>query len=144
MVQQSEQEWANKGAIMVWHPGQAYGQDLRDRVLSAKGSIREVALRFSVSESYVARARSRRCRLGDDTPGVQCNHVPAKLSGLEQALIARVAAVNDQTLKQLAEWLQAEHGMQVGVTTLWRTLARLGLSLKKSHSMPPSRPARMS
>jgi transposase len=75
---------------------------------------------------------------------VQCNHVPAKLNGLELILAARVAAVNDQTLKQLAEWLQAEHGMRVGVTTLWRTLARLHLSLKKSHSMPPSRPARMS
>jgi transposase len=41
--------------------------------------------------------------------------------------------VNDQTLKQLAQWLQAEHGMQVGVTTLWRTLARLKLSLKKMY-----------
>jgi transposase len=74
---------------------------------------------------------------------VQCNHVPAKLSGLEQALAARVAAVNDQALKQLGQWRQAEYGMQVGVTTLWRTLARLGLSLKKRHSMPPSKPARM-
>jgi transposase len=129
---------------MVWHPGQAYGQDLRDRVLSAKGSIREVASPFSVSRSYVARARSRRRWLGEDTPGVQCNHVPAKLSGLEPILAARVAAVNDQTLRQLRQWLQSDHGMQVGVTTLWRTLTRLGLSLKKSHSMPPSRPARMS
>jgi transposase len=75
---------------------------------------------------------------------VQCNHVPAKLSGLEPILAARVAAVNDQTLRQLRQWLQSEHGMQVGVTTLWRTLTRLGLSLKKSHSMPPSKPARMS
>lgn len=135
---------AIEGVIMVWHPGQAYGQDLRDRVLNAQGSIREVALRFGVSESYVARARSRRRRLGEDTPGAQCNHVPAKLSGLEQALAARVAAVNDQTLKQLGQWLQAEHNLQVGVTTLWRTLARLGLSLKKRHSMPRSRHARMS
>jgi transposase len=75
---------------------------------------------------------------------VQCNHVPAKLNGLELILVARVAAVNDQTLKQLAQWLQVEHGMQVCVTTLWRTLTRLGLSLKKSRSMPPSRPVRMS
>jgi transposase len=112
--------------------------------LSAKGSIREVALRFNVSRSYVARARSRHRRLGEDTPGVQCNHVPAKLGGLESILAVRVAAVNDQTLKQLRQWLQSEHGMQVGVRTLWRTLTRLGLSLKKSHSMPPSRPARMS
>jgi transposase len=75
---------------------------------------------------------------------VQCNHVPTKLSGLEQVLAAQVAAVNDQTLKQLGQWLQAEHGIRVGVTTLWRTLARLGLILKKRHSMPQSRRARTS
>ncbi|MEH3085461.1 MAG: hypothetical protein PGN26_02730 [Xylophilus ampelinus] len=44
---------------MAWHQGQAYAQDLCDRVLAAEGSIHEVAERFSVSESYVARASSR-------------------------------------------------------------------------------------
>ncbi|MBV0881770.1 winged helix-turn-helix domain-containing protein [Noviherbaspirillum sp. L7-7A] len=127
---------------MVWHIGQAYGQDLRDRVLNAKGSIQEVAARFGVSKSYVARARSRRRRHGEDTPGMQCNHVPLKLSGLEQALANQVAAVNDWTLQQLREWVHAEHGIQVGVSTMWKTLARLGLSLKKSHSMPVSKRAR--
>jgi transposase len=87
---------------MGWHLGQAYGQDLRDRVLRAEGSIREVAARFGVSKSYVARARSRR-RLGEDTLGVQCSHMPLKLTGLEQALIDKVDAVNDLTLKQLCE-----------------------------------------
>ena len=67
--------------------------------------------------------------------------VPAKLSGLAPLLAARVVAVNDQTLKQLRQWLQSEHGMQVGVTTLWRTLTRLGLSLKKSlHATEQTRP----
>jgi transposase len=127
---------------MVWHIGQAYGQDLRDRVLNAKGSIQEVAARFGVSKSYVARARSRRRRHGEDTPGMQCNHVPLKLSGLEQALVNQVAAVNDWTLQQLCEWVHAEHGIQVGVSTMWKTLARLGLSLKKSYSMPASKRAR--
>ena len=127
---------------MTWHPGQAYGQDLRDRVLSAGGSIAEVANRFRVSKSYVARARSRRRRVGDDSPGAQHNHVPLKLSGLEEVLAARVHAINDQTLEQLCQWLQAEHGVQVSVTTLWKTLARLGLSLKKRHSMQQSRRAR--
>lgn len=127
---------------MTWHQGQAYGQDLRDRVLSASGSIAEVATRFQVSTSYVARARMRRRRFGDDTPGAQRNHVPLKLSGLEQALTARVQAINDQTLDQLRQWLHAEHDVQVSVPTLWKTLARLGLSLKKRHSMPPSRNGR--
>lgn len=128
---------------MAWHQGQAYGQDLRDRVLNAPGSIAEVSARFGVSKSYVARARSRRRRRGEDTPGVQCNHVPPKLGGLEQALVARVAAVNDQTLEQLCQWVHAEHGVRVGVTTMWKTLARLGLRLKKRHRMPPSSSARM-
>ena len=39
---------------MVWHIGQAYGQDLRDRVLNAEGSIQEVAVRFGVSKSYMS------------------------------------------------------------------------------------------
>lgn len=126
---------------MTWHLGQAYGQDLRDRVLNANGSIREVAARFGVSRSYVARARSRRRYHGEDAPGMQCNHVPLKLSGLEQALVDQVAAVNDWTLQQLCDWVHAEHGIQVGVSTMWKTLARLGLSLKKSHSMLPSKRA---
>jgi transposase len=44
---------------------------------------------------------------------------------------AFVAAVNDWTLQQLCEWVHAEHGIQVGVSTMWKTLARLGLRLKK-------------
>ena len=127
---------------MVWHIGQAYGQDLRDRVLNAKGSIRELATRFGVSKSYVARARSRRRRHGEDAPGMQCNHVPRKLGGLEQALANQVAAVNDWTLQQLCDWVQTEHGIRVGLTTMWKTLARLGLSLKKNRSMPASKRAR--
>lgn len=62
---------------------------------------------------------------------MQCSHTPPKLTGLEQALIDKVEAVNDLTLKQLCDWLQNEHGMRVGVSTLWKTLARLGVSLKK-------------
>ena len=124
---------------MAWHQGQAYGQDLRDRVLNATGSIAQVATRFKVSKSYVARARSRRRRHGDDGPGAQHNHVPLKLSGLEAVLTARIQAANDQTLEQLRQWLHAEHAVRVSVTTLWKTLARLGLSLKKRRSMPQSR-----
>lgn len=76
---------------MAWHRGQAYGQDLRDRVLSCQGTIHQVAQRFAVSDSYVARVRSRHRRLGEDTPGVQCNHVPLRLARLQQALASEVA-----------------------------------------------------
>lgn len=83
---------------MTWRRGQAYGQNLCDRVLAAGGSIAEVAARFEVSASYVARARSRRRRLGQEQPGVQCNHVSPKLGAL--GLAAEVERGNDQTLAQ--------------------------------------------
>ena len=123
---------------MGWRQGQAYGQDLRQRVLSASGSIAEVAARFAVSKAYVSKVRLRRQRLGEDCPGVQHNHMPLKLSGLEQALAARVAAFNDHTLAQLCQWVQHEHGVTVSVSTMWKTLGRLGLSLKKRRSTLPS------
>lgn len=124
---------------MAWHPGQAYGQDLRDRVLAAEGSIHEVAERFAVSDSYVARARSRRRRLGEVCAGAQRNHVPLRLAGLEAALAAQVEAASDQTLAQLCDWVEREHGVRVGVTTMWKVLRRLGLTLKKRPFTPASR-----
>lgn len=49
---------------MSGRKGQAYGQDLRDRVLQATGRLSDVALRFGVSPSYVLRVRKRREQLG--------------------------------------------------------------------------------
>lgn len=128
---------------MAWHPGQAYGQDLRDRVLAAEGSIHAVAKRFAVSDSYVARARGKRRRFGEVSAGIQCNHVPPRLAGLEPALAAQVEAAADQTLAQLCEWMQREHGVRVGITTMWKTLGRLGLSFKKRPYTPASKSAPM-
>ena len=124
---------------MAWHRGQAYAQDLRDRVLSAEGTIDAVARRFAVSASYVARARSRQRRLGQSCAGAQCNHVPLRLAGLQSQLLTQVQAASDQTLAQLCAWAQREHGVRVGVTTMWKTLGRLGLSFKKRPCMPVSK-----
>lgn len=55
---------------MAWHQGQAYGQDLRDRVLHAPGSLAAVSARFGVSKSSVARVHSRHRRLGEDPRGL--------------------------------------------------------------------------
>ena len=123
---------------MFWRRGQAYGQDLRDRVLAAPGLLREVAERFGVSQSYVSRARSRRNRLGQASPGLQCNHVPLRLAALKAPLLAQVASAPDQTLAQLCQWVQAGHGIAVGPTTMCKTLARFGLTLKKRLCMPAS------
>ena len=106
---------------MSWQKGKAYGQDLRDRVLAAPGVLREVAERFGVSQSYICRVRARCDKLGQTSPGAQCNHTPLRLAALEGAL------------RELCQWCQAEHGIEVGTTTRHKSLSRFGLTLKKNH-----------
>lgn len=124
---------------MSWRRGKAYAQDLRDRVLAAAGLLREVAQRFGVSQAYVSRVRSRHARLGLASAGAQHNHVPLRLVALKEPLLAQVALAPEQTLVQLCQWVRAEHGVQVGPTTMGKTLARLGLTRKKRQFMRPSK-----
>ena len=119
---------------MSWRNGQAYAQDLRDRVLATPGVLREVAQRCGVSQAYVCRARARRERLGQTSPGAQHNHMPLRLAALEGALREQVAKAPAQTLRKLCQWVRTEHGMEVGTTTMHKTLRRFGLTLKKNHS----------
>lgn len=68
---------------MSWRNGQAYEQDLRDRVLAMPGVLRE-----------------------------------------------QVVVAPAQTLRDLCQWVRAEHGIEVGTTTMHKTLGRFGLTLK--------------
>jgi transposase len=119
---------------MSWRNGQAYAQDLRDRVLAMPGVLRAVAERFGVSQSYVCRARARREKLGQTSPGAQCNHMPLRLAALEGALREQVTSAPAQTLCELCQWVRAVHGIEVGTTTMFKTLRQFGLTLKKNHA----------
>ena len=99
---------------MARQRGRAYAQDLRDRVLAAPGRLCEVTERFGVSPSYVSRARTCHSRLGQVSPGSQCNHVPLRLAKLKDSLLAQVALAPEQTLLQLCRWVQSEHCLLVG------------------------------
>lgn len=118
---------------MGWQRGQAYGQDLRDRVLACSElTLREVALRFGVSASYVSKVRARLRRLGDATPGPQHNHVPPRLAPVAEALRVQIKAAPDATLRELREWVEQRHGIRVSHPVMWTVVARLGLTLKKT------------
>ena len=67
--------------------------------------------------------------------GAQCNHVPLRLAALKEPLLAQVALAPEQTLVQLCQWVQAEHGIAVGPTTMGKTLIRFGLTLKKKDDL---------
>jgi len=126
--------------IVAWRRGQTYSQDLRDRVLAADElTARQAAGRFEVSVSYVVKARQHRARTGSVTPRPQKPCVARRLVHLHAALRERLVQVPDATLAEHREWLCETHGVVAGLTTVWKTLAQLGLTLKKSRCGRPSR-----
>ena len=130
---------------MGWRRGQPYSQDLRDRVLACGDmTLVQVATRFGVSPSYVSKVRARLRDLGDASPGPQHGHVPLRLAGHTAALQAQITASPDATLNELRSWLSQERQVSVSYPVLWKVVARLGLTLKKSTSKPRSNNARMS
>jgi len=129
---------------MVWRKGQAYSQDLRDRVLSADGPSRSVAARFGVSVSYVVKARQRYHRDGEATARPQRSHTPRLLADLHEAIAEQVSLRRDATLDELRAWLREVHDVSVSIGLMWTTLARLGLTLKKRPSTPLSKRALIS
>lgn len=133
---------------MAWRHGQAYGADLRARVLAALdtgATVREAANRFAVSPSYAAKVRLRR----EATGGVEARpqrggHRPRLLAAHEAALRARLDAADDATLAELRVWLRQERGVSASIGTIWTAIARMGLTLEKSGSERPSRTGRTS
>lgn len=125
---------------MGWRRGQTYSQDLRDRVLASDDlTARQAASRFEVSVWYVVKARQRRALTGSVTPRPQKPCVARRLVHLHPALRERLAQVPDATVAEHREWLSETHGVVAGLTTVWKTLAQLGLTLKKSRCGRPSR-----
>ena len=127
----------------MWRRGQAYGQDLRDRVLGCPDlTLRQVAARFGVSASYVLKVRARLRDKGDAAPGPQHNHVPLRLEAFTEALRAEISSRPDIKLRQLRTWLADTHKVSVSQPVLWKVITQMGLTFKKSTSGPRSRIAR--
>ena len=127
---------------MRWRRGRSYSADLRGRVLAAVdgGSPpRAAASLLSVSPSYVYKALARRREAGETEARPQRNRQAPKLAGRHEAIRAEVARRPDATLEELRAWLLREHGVSASMGLMWNTLARLGLTLKKSRAGRPSR-----
>ena len=119
---------------MAWRRGQAYSQDLRSRVLASADEgerVGAIAARLRVSVSYVSKVLARRERTGLTTALPQHCHFPGKLSGLDEALRARVMARPDETLAELRAWLIETHDVTASPALLCTTLAELRLTYKK-------------
>lgn len=117
----------------------AYSMEFRKVVAKAYdecGSSIEVAEQFDCSESWVRRLIQRRRETGSLAPLPPRLPDNKKLDDKDlKRLEALIKKTPDMTLAELAEAM----GYKVSVPTIWRATKALGMTLKKSPSMPPSR-----
>lgn len=115
--------------------------DLRRRILDAlndEGSSRVVAARFKVSASGVRKLRAKVERTGILEPDVAPGRERLVRGKHERQLKKLLTQYPDATLNLLRELLADKTGLAVSETTMWRQLRRMGLTLKKRASAPPS------
>ena len=120
---------------MAWKSGQSYSTDLRSRVLTAidgGNPAKVVSQLFQVSVSYIYKALARREATGETEARPQRNQQTLKLEHLHAVIAAEVASRPDVTLEELRAWLLATHQVKASLGLMHKTLARLGLTLKKS------------
>jgi transposase len=130
---------------MLWQRGKAYSQDLRARVLAAADDgepVGRIATLMRVSVSYVSKVLSRRQRTGQTTALPQRCHLPRRLAVLHDAIQAEVTSRPDATIAELRTWLSETHKVSVSTGLMWKTLAALDLTLKKSPFTLPNRTVR--
>lgn len=112
----------------------AYSMDLRQRVVRARDrgmSAAEVAARFDVSLAWVYRLVQRRRETGSLEPRKQTKFRGRSLSSHEEArLVALITVRPDATLAELQHALPT----RAALSTLWRTIDRLGLTVKKNRT----------
>lgn len=119
----------------------AYSMDLRKRVVRACDDgmpAAAVATRFDVSLAWVYRVLQRRRETGSIAPRKQTKFRGRALSADEETrLVALVTARPDATLAELQRALPT----RAALSTLWRSIDRLGLTFKKNGSRRRTAPA---
>ncbi|MEO6239124.1 MAG: IS630 transposase-related protein [Vicinamibacterales bacterium] len=109
-----------------------YSIDLRKRVArawDAGGDAETVAAKYEVSRAWVHRLIQRRRETGSLAPRAQTKFRRRVLTAAEETrLSSLITARPDATLAELQEALPTT----AALSTLWRTIGRLGFTLKKN------------
>ncbi len=116
--------------------GKSHSTDLRVRVYAAVAggqSRRAAARHFGVSASTGVRLARRMAETGSLAPARQGRPADSgKLAAYRDILIGWVETGGDITLPELAERLEAEHGVVVHPSSLSRLLIAAGFTVKKN------------
>jgi transposase len=119
---------------------ECYSLDLRERVLADcdRGlTTRAAATKYAVSESWVRRLKQRRRQAGEVAPRAAEPGPEPSWQAYGERLRQAIAETPDATLQELRDRL----GLTVALSTLWRAVAALGLSVKKKSRGRRSRTA---
>jgi transposase len=118
-----------------------YSMDLRKRVAKAwdaSGDADAVAAHYDVSRAWVHRLIQRRRETGSLAPRKQIKFRRRVLTTREeQRLVALLVARPDATLTELRDAIPTT----AALSTLWRTIDRLGFTLKKNGTCRRAAPA---
>ena len=124
----------------------AFGDDLRRRILQCceegKQSQEEIAQRFKVSVRYVGKLVAHKRETGQ---AERIPHHPGrkpKFTPIRERLRGWLKNQPDLTLKELQKKLEQEQRLHSSQYSIWTTLGKMGLRLKKSRSMPKSKTRR--
>jgi len=124
----------------------AMSEDLRWRVVRAVVedglSTAEAGRRFCVGKSTAGGWVRLYRRTASVTPGKKGNPGRSCLDAHEAFLLGLIEERADITLAEMAERLEAEHGLRVQQSTLWYFLDRRGQTFKKRRATRPSRTGR--
>lgn len=124
--------------------GRPYSLDLRERVVDAAAatSRRRSAARFGVGAATAIRWMAAVSATGTVAARPQGRPRRSKLDPHEGFLRGLIDENDDVTLEEMRARLLAEHGLTVGIGTLWSFLDARDLTYKKRQLTPPSRTAR--
>jgi transposase len=118
-----------------------YSMDLRKRVAKAWDTgvdADAVATKYDVSRAWVHRLIQRRRETGSLAPRKQMKFRQRVLTDREEArLTALILAHPDATLTELRDAIPTT----AALSTLWRTIDRLGFTLKKNGTRRRAAPA---
>ena len=112
----------------------AYSMDLRTRVLAdwdAGMKANDVAAKYRVSRAWVHRLVQRRRERGEVGPRQQTKFRARCLDAAQEDRLRNlVIAQPDRTLAELRDALPTT----ASLATVWRTLGRMKLTVKKNHT----------
>jgi transposase len=117
-----------------------YSMDLRKRVAKAWDSgvdADAVATKYEVSRAWVHRLIQRRRETGSLAPRTQTKFRRRVLAGQEERLAALIAARPDATLVEIRDALPTS----AALSTLWRAIDQLDLTVKKNRTRRRTTPA---